>query len=106
MYKLIVYVPTSHLSQVKAALFAVGAGKIGNYDCCCWSVSGQGQFRPMAGANPYLGQINEVKTVVETRLELVCEKHIIKAVVAALVEAHPYEEPAYQVFEVVDINSI
>ena len=97
MYKLCFYVPESHLDIVKQAVFAVGAGRIGDYDQCCWQVLGQGQFRPLPGSDPFIGSQGDVETVAEYRVELVCEDSIIKAAVAALRVAHPYEEPAYDV---------
>lgn len=99
MYQLAFYVPESHLEAVKQALFAAGAGRIGNYDSCCWQVRGQGQFRPLAGSDPFLGEQGRVETVAEYRVELVCEDAVIKAAVQALRAAHPYEEPAYQVLQ-------
>lgn len=97
MYKLGFYVPASHLEQVKQAVFATGAGRIGNYDCCCWQVAGQGQFRPLDGSKPWIGRQGSVETVEEYRVELVCVEELIKAAVAAMKLAHPYEEPAYDV---------
>lgn len=97
MYKLTFYVPESHLEGVKAALFAAGAGRIGDYDACCWQVRGQGQFRPLAGSQPFLGQQGVVEVVEEFRVEMVCEDPLIAAAVAALKQAHPYETPAYDV---------
>lgn len=99
MYKLCVYVPASHLEQVKQALFDAGAGRIGDYDSCCWQVLGQGQFRPLAGADPFIGSQGNIETVEEYKVELVCDNALIVAVVAALKQAHPYEEPAYQVWK-------
>ena len=98
MYKLCVYVPATHLDAVKQALFDAGAGRIGDYDSCCWQVAGQGQFRPLAGADPFVGTVGEVETVAEYKLELVCDDAVVRAAVAALKAAHPYEEPAYQVW--------
>lgn len=98
MYKLCVYVPASHLEVVKQALFDAGAGRIGDYDSCCWQVAGQGQFRPLAGANPFIGSQGTVESVEEYKVELVCDASIVAAAVAALKRAHPYEEPAYQVW--------
>lgn len=98
MYKLCVYVPESHLDVVKQALFAAGAGCIGDYDSCCWQVKGEGQFRPLAGADPFIGTPGMVETVVEYKLELVCDDALIRPAVAAMKTAHPYEEPAYQVW--------
>src|SRR5690606_21826107 len=98
MYKLCYFVPERHLEQTKQALFAVGAGRIGDYDCCAWLFEGQGQFRPMAGGAPFLGQRGELETVEEFKVVLVCVESLIKEAVAALKQAPPYEEPAYEVF--------
>ncbi len=98
MYKLCVYVPESHLDVVKQALFDAGAGRIGDYDSCCWQVAGQGQFRALAGADPFIGKVGAIETVVEYKVEMVCDDALIRAAVAAMKAAHPYEEPAYQVW--------
>ncbi len=95
MYKLCFYVPESHLEAVKTAVFAAGAGRIGDYDSCCWEVLGRGQFRPLAGSSPFLGQQGEVEQVAEYRVEMVCDAASIKGAVRALKSAHPYEEPAW-----------
>jgi hypothetical protein len=97
MYKLGFYVPESHLDQVKAALFTVGAGRIGNYDSCCWQTLGAGQFRPLEGSQPYLGTQGTVEQVAEYRVELVVAEAVIREAVAALRASHPYEEPAFDV---------
>lgn len=102
MHKLCVYIPQSHLESVKAALFEAGAGKMGDYDCCCWQVSGQGQFRPLDGSSPALGQLHQLEAVQEYRVEMVCDDQCINQVVAALRKAHPYEEPAFDLIKVVD----
>jgi hypothetical protein len=99
MYKICVYIPETHLQQVKDALFAVGAGRIGNYDSCCWQVAGEGQFRALEGSDPFIGQKGKVETVTEYKIELVCEDHLIKAAIAAMKKAHPYETPAYDVWK-------
>jgi hypothetical protein len=97
MVKIGFYVPATHLEQVKQALFAAGAGRIGNYDQCCWQTLGQGQFRPLAGSQPALGQLGSVETVAEFRVELVCEDSLAAAVIRVLKACHPYEEPAWDV---------
>lgn len=102
MYKLCVYVPESHVESVKAAMFAAGAGRIGHYEHCAWQVLGQGQFRPLAGSDPFLGQQDVLEHVSEYRVEMVCEVTLIESVVAALKQAHPYEEPAYDVLRLED----
>ena len=104
MYKLSVYIPESHLQQVKAALFAVGAGKIGDYDCCCWQSKGEGQFRPLQGSNPAIGQQLQLETVVEYKVEMVCEDHLTGDVLKNLRMAHPYEEPAFDFVKIADIS--
>lgn len=105
MYKLVFFVPESHLESVKAAIFSAGAGAIGNYDQCCWQVLGQGQFRPLAGSDPCLGQVNQLETVAEYRVELVCSDSCIAQAVAALRKAHPYEEPAIDVWQLSELAS-
>ncbi len=101
MYKLCFYVPESHVEVVKDAVFDAGAGRIGDYDRCCWQVLGSGQFRPLDGADPFLGRRGEVEQVAEYRVELVCGAAHIAAAVAALLAAHPYEEPAWDLVALV-----
>ena len=98
MYSLIFYVPNTHLETVKEAVFAVGAGAIGDYKYCCWQVLGQGQFQPLPGSQPFIGQHDQLEQVPEWRVELVVAASHIKSVVTALKAAHPYEEPAYAVY--------
>lgn len=100
MYQLCFYVPASHLEDVKAALFKAGAGKLGHYDSCAWETEGFGQFRPLAGSHAFLGEINKVERIQEFKVEMVCEETYIEAVLHQLVEVHPYETPAYWVYEV------
>lgn len=97
MYKLCFYVPETHLEPVKEAVFDTGAGRIGDYDRCCWQVLGHGQFRPLEGSNPFLGKQGWVEQVSEYKVEMVCEDHLIEAAIEALLAAHPYEEPAFDV---------
>lgn len=102
MYKMCYFVPESHLDQTKQALFAAGAGRIGDYDSCAWQCRGQGQFRPLEGSDPYLGSKGEVEVVDEFKVELVCEDSLIHDALTALKQAHPYEEPAYEIFRIED----
>ena len=73
MMKLCFYVPEPQLDAVKAAVFSAGAGRIGNYDSCCWQVQGTGQFRPLAGSDPHLGAHGQVHHEAEYRVEMVCD---------------------------------
>ena len=97
LYKIELYVPESHLAAVKTAMFEAGAGRVGNYDCCAWQTRGEGQFRPLDGSSPFLGNQGQIETVIEHKLEMVCEEQCLEAVIAALKRAHPYEEVAYTV---------
>jgi len=106
VYKLCFYVPASHLEEVKSALFAAGAGRIGDYDNCCWQVLGQGQFRPLPGSDPYVGRMGEVERADEYRVEMVCAAQHIKAAVVAMQDAHPYEEPAWDVIALVTDGAV
>jgi hypothetical protein len=103
VYKLAFFVPTSHVEVVKAAVFAAGGGRIGDYDHCAWQTLGQGQFRPLDGSQPYLGLTGQVEVVEEWKVELVVADELIAQVVAALKTSHPYETPAYEVWRLVDI---
>lgn len=100
MYSIVVYIPLDTSEKVKAAMFKAGAGRIGNYDSCCWQVEGQGQFRPNNNAKPTIGSANELECVAELRVELICDDQYLSAVIAALLKAHPYEEPAYHYWKV------
>jgi structural hemagglutinin/hemolysin toxin protein RtxA len=99
MYSIIFYVPESHLERVKTAMFSVGAGKIGHYDHCAWQCLGQGQFRPLAQSHAFIGNVDQIEKIAEYRVELVCEKALIKLVIEALIATHPFETPAYSVLE-------
>jgi hypothetical protein len=103
MYKICVYVPENSVENVKQALFDAGAGRIGNYDSCCWQADGTGQFRPLEGSNPAIGSLNEVESVREVKIELVCEDDLVKGAVRAIRDSHPYEEPAFDVWELVEV---
>lgn len=98
MYKLCIYVPEDSVEKVKSALFEVGAGRVGNYDTCCWQTSGTGQFRPLKGSNPAIGSLNKTEYIAEIKIEMVCPDNLIKIAIQALRNNHPYEEPAYDVF--------
>ncbi|NBA95453.1 YqfO family protein [Pseudomonas sp. R5(2019)] len=102
MFKLCFYVPTSHVEVVKSAVFAAGGGRIGAYDSCAWQVLGQGQFRPLDGSQPFLGQTGVVEQVEEWKVELVVADALIAAVITALKQSHPYETPAYEVWQLAD----
>ncbi|MFC3606298.1 NGG1p interacting factor NIF3 [Stutzerimonas tarimensis] len=103
MYKLCFYVPESHLEAVKQALFAVGAGRIGRYDQCCWQSLGKGQFRPLEGSQPHVGEVDRVERLAEWKVELVVSDELIHDSVKALKASHPYETPAFDVWRLSDM---
>ncbi len=102
VYKLAFFVPDSHVEMVKDAVFAAGGGRIGDYDHCAWQVLGSGQFRPLDGSQPFIGETGRVERVEEWKVELVVGDEFIRAVVAALKASHPYETPAYEVWRLED----
>lgn len=98
LYKLVTFVPESHAEQVRTALFSNGAGNIGNYDSCSYNLQGEGTFRALQGTNPYVGEQGKRHTEKEVRIETVVPKVSLNRVIASLIEAHPYEEVAYDVY--------
>ncbi|MGW0162938.1 Nif3-like dinuclear metal center hexameric protein [Mycobacterium sp. NPDC003323] len=96
--KWVVFVPADHAEPLREAMFVAGAGQIGDYSCCSWTVSGTGQFLPQDGANPTIGEVGAVERVAEDRIEMIAPARLRARVLAALRAAHPYEEPAFDVF--------
>jgi hypothetical protein len=99
--KLVVFVPEEALEAVRDALFAAGAGRIGAYERCSWYTSGTGTFRGGESTDPSVGERGREERVPELRLETVFPVERQREVVAALRAAHPYEEPAFDVYELV-----
>ena len=106
MVKLNFYVPPSHLEQVKEAIFAAGAGAQGDYNQCCWQTLGKGQFCPLPGSDPYIGEVCQLTQVDEYKVEVLCEESKLLEVISALRLAHPYEEPAFECYSIVDPTEI
>ncbi|RZH12953.1 NGG1p interacting factor NIF3 [Acinetobacter pittii] len=104
MLKLIYYVPDSHLESTKQAIFSAGAGGIGNYEHCAWQVKGIGQFKPVKGADPYIGELGELEQVDEWRVETIVIEENAKAVAKALKASHPYEEPAFEFIQIIKVD--
>jgi dinuclear metal center YbgI/SA1388 family protein len=100
--KLVSFVPESHVDAVVDALAEVGAGRIGSYERCAFASPGTGTFRPLPGADPYVGQIGETEQVAEVRIEMVLPRKLRRAAVAALIAAHPYDVPAWDVYELAE----
>jgi dinuclear metal center YbgI/SA1388 family protein len=97
--KIVFFVPVAEADRVRGAVTAAGAGGIGDYDSCTFTTPGEGRFRPREGASPAIGRVGDLEVVEEVRVEAVLPRARRGAVVRALLEAHPYEEPAYDVLE-------
>jgi len=100
LIKLVTFVPTDHLDQVRTALCEAGAGHIGNYDLCTFALQGEGTFRGNEGTQPFIGKPGALETAKETRLETIFPRGMRKTVLSALRKAHPYEEIAYDLYPV------
>lgn len=98
LYKVVIYVPVSHRRNVMDAMSDAGAGHIGNYSHCTFQTEGQGTFKPLEGTNPYIGKQDELEFVDEFKIESIVEESILNKVVNSMVEAHPYEEAAYDIY--------
>jgi dinuclear metal center YbgI/SA1388 family protein len=96
--KWVIFVPAENAEDVRAAIFSAGAGHIGDYSHCSWTVSGTGQFLPHEGASPAIGSVGSIEKVPEERIEAIAPARSRAAVLAAMRTAHPYEEPAFDVF--------
>ena len=103
--KWVVYVPTHQSEAVRQAMFGAGAGQIGDYSHCSWSVAGAGQFLPLAGASPAIGTVGAVERVSEDRIEVIAPARLRAGVLGAVRGSHPYEEPAFDVFELAPLPS-
>jgi hypothetical protein len=96
--KIVIYVPVTHADKIRATLAKAGAGHIGNYDSCSFSVRGVGRFRGLEGSHPAIGQPGRVEEVEEERIETACEEKNLGAILEEVKKVHPYEEPAIDVY--------
>ncbi len=102
MLKLCFYVPAEQLEAVKSAVFDTGAGRSEYYQRVCWQTAGTGQFEALSGSNPDRGRHGELCQVSEYKVEMICQENLIDTAVAALKAAHPYEQVAYDVVQLLD----
>lgn len=106
MHKLVFFVPETHKERVKKAVFEAGAGQFNGYDCCSWETLGNGQFRPLAGSQPFIGDQGQIEQVSEYRVEVICADNQLKTIITALLLAHPYETPAYECWPVKTLEDL
>ena len=104
--KIVTFVPIADADKVREALGSAGAGQIGEYNFCSYSVIGKGRFVPSDKANPLIGVANELETVEEERIEVICERAKAKAVIDAMRQAHPYEEVAFDVYPLINEDEL
>lgn len=104
--KIAVYVPTSHGDVVRKALAESGAGHIGNYDCCSFTVKGGGRFRAGKGSRPFIGEIGKIEEVEEEKIETICPRKNLKKVLEAVKAVHPYEEPAIDIYPLLNAGKL
>ena len=102
-YKVIVYVPVEEADKIRQVMGEAGGCKIGNYDFCSFSVRGVGRFRPLAGANPTIGEVGKLEEVEEERIETVVGEAYLKDLIERVRAAHPYEEPVINVTKLHEI---
>jgi len=103
--KLVTFIPESHLDKVREALFTAGAGLIGNYDHCGFTTGGTGSFRGGEGTNPYSGEKGRISFEKEIRFETIMFTHLRERVIKALLDNHPYEEVAYDIYPLDNDNT-
>ena len=94
-----VFVPKEYSEKVKNAVFSEGAGEYDNYGCCAYTTEGKGQFLPLENAKPFIGNQNELTFTEEEKITFICPASKLNRVVSAMVKAHPYETPAYNIAE-------
>jgi len=104
--KITTTVPLENADAVRKALGKAGAGIIGNYSFCSFSTLGKGRFMPNDQANPHIGQANKLEVVEEEQIEVTCDRAIAKQVIAALKDAHPYEEVIIEVVPLIDEDDL
>lgn len=96
--KVVTFCPTNHTDTVREAMFHAGAGHIGDYDSCSYNIAGKGSFRALEGTNPYVGKKGEIHFEEEMRIETIVPDFLVKKVLSAMLDAHPYEEVAYDIY--------
>jgi hypothetical protein len=98
--KIVTYVPVTHADKVREAIGKAGGGKLGNYTFCSFSSRGVGRFLPGTGANPAVGKVGKPVSADEERIEFVCKPELRDTVLKAILRAHPYEEPAIDIWPI------
>lgn len=104
--KIVVFAPSSHGDKIRSVLAESGCGHVGNYDFCSFTLKGVGRFRGLKGTKPFLGKAGRIEKISEERIETICPKSKLKKVLAALKKAHPYEEPAVDIYPLLNTRQL
>lgn len=102
--KIAVFVPVTHAQKIRDVLAEAGTGKLGDYDSCSFSSKGVGRFRPLKGADPHIGKIGKLEEVEEEKIEVLCAREKLEEVLKTVKEAHPYEEPAIDIYPLLTLS--
>ncbi len=97
-HKLVVYVPESDGDKLRQAIGEASGGRIGNYEYCSFTIKGVGRFKPQQGADPGIGSVGKLEEVVEERIEVTCDDTTLEAILKAIYDVHPYEEPVIDLY--------
>jgi len=103
LVKLVVFVPEENADEVRKALGEAGAGKIGEYSYCSYSIKGVGRFKPSDKANPHIGSAGKLEEVNEERIEVACEKEQAPEIIKVIKSVHPYEEVVIDVYSMLSL---
>lgn len=106
MIVIVVFSPLTHADEVRQALADAGAGAVGEYTACSFSAPGEGRFLPGEGADPHIGRPGRPEVVEEVRIECVCDESGAAGAIRAMLEAHPYEEPAWHCYRTVSLEEL
>ncbi len=104
LVKLVVFVPEENADEVRRALGEAGAGKIGEYSFCSYSIKGVGRFKPSDGANPHIGSAGKLEEVNEERIEVACEKSQVSEIIKVIKDVHPYEEVVMDIYPMLSLD--
>ena len=103
-YKIIVHAEETNADTVRQAIGDAGGGRVGNYSHCTFTHKGIGRFLPLDGANPTVGEVGKLEAIPEESIEVICEEEIVLKVVAAIKQAHTYEQPIIEVYVLSDVS--
>lgn len=102
--KLVITVPETHGEIIRQTLGTLGAGVIGNYQYCSFSITGKGRFMPLKGANPHIGKEGILEVINEEKIETICAQNILEIVLEGIKKVHPYEETIIEIYPIYELG--